>query len=225
MAQRSSEGLMRAMQHWEGRRQAAGPGSTPAAFTIAISREVGALGTSVGRAVGRRLGWTVYDHELLELIAHEKHLRLSLLESVDERRTSWIEECMEAFAEIPAVSESAYLRYLTETMLSLAAYGECVIVGRGAAQVLPAASTLRVRLVAPVEERVARVARERGLSPAEAARHAAEAERDHVGFIRSHYLKDPTDPVHYDLVLNTGRLSAEDCAEVIATTLACLSVR
>jgi cytidylate kinase len=207
------------MEHWEGRRQAAGPGSTPGAFTIAISREVGALGTSVARAVGQRLGWTVYDHELLELIAKEKQLRVSLLESVDERRTSWIEECMEGFGEIPAVSASEYIRYLTRTLLSLAAHGECIIVGRGAAQVLPPASTLRVRLIAPLDARIAWVVRELGLSRAAAARHIAKIERERDHFIRGHYLKDPTNPLQYDLVLNSGRLTVEDCAEVIVTML------
>jgi cytidylate kinase len=219
ISQRSSEALMRAMSHWEAQRQAAGPGSAPAGLTIAISREIGALGTSVGRALGERLGWPVYDYELLELIAREQNLRVGLLESVDERRTSWIEECMEAFAAIPAVSGSAYARYLTETMLSLAALGKCVIVGRGAAQVLPAGSALRVRLVAPLEDRIAWMSREGGLPRDAAARRVAEVERDRIGFIRTYFQKDPTDPVGYDLVLNSSRLSVAGCAEIIVAAL------
>ncbi len=219
MAGRSSEALVRAMHHWEGRRQAAGPGSAPAGFTVAISREVGALGTSVARAVGERLGWPVYDHELLEQIAREQNLRVGLLESVDERRTSWIEECLEAFAEIPAVSNSAYVRYVTETVLSLAAHGECVIVGRGAAQILPPASTLRVRLVAPVERRVEWMMRERHLSQADAARQVSHTEHERARFVRDHYQKDPADQHGYDLILNTGRLSVADSAGLIVDAL------
>jgi cytidylate kinase len=219
MSQRSSEALMRAMSHWEGRREAAGPGGAPAGLTIAISRELGARGTTVGLAVGERLGWPVYDHELLELIAREQKLRLSLLESVDERRTSWIEECIEAFGEIPAVTDSAYARYLTETMLSLAAHGECVIVGRGAAQILPPASTLRVRLVAPLEDRIAWMSRERNLPKDVAARYVVETERDRVGFIRAHFQKDPTDPTGYDLLLNSSRFAVASCADVIIAAL------
>ncbi len=33
---------------------------------IAVSRQVGARGATVARAVGARLGWPVYDHELLD---------------------------------------------------------------------------------------------------------------------------------------------------------------
>jgi cytidylate kinase len=218
-SERSPQALMRAMQHWEGRRQAAGPGSAPAGFTVAISREVGARGTSVARAVGERLGWPVYDHELLETIAREQNVRVSLLESVDERRTSWIEESMEGFAEIPAVSASEYVRYLTETLLSLAAHGACVIVGRGAAQVLPPASTLRVRLVAPPEQRIAWMMREHGLAHDAAARRVAEVEHERHRFVRDHYQKDPTNQHGYDLVLNSGRWSVADCADLIVDAL------
>jgi cytidylate kinase len=219
MSQRSSEALMRAVSHWDRQRHAAGPGRAPAALTIAISRQIGARGTTVGRAVGERLGWPVYDHELLELIAREQNLRVSLLESVDERRTSWIEEAMTGFAEIPAVSEGNYARYLTETMLSLAAHGACIIVGRGAAQVLPAGSTLRVRLVTPLEDRIAWMSREQGLSHGEAARRVAELDHARVGFIRSHFRKDPTDPAGYDLVLNSSRLSVDACADLVVAAL------
>jgi cytidylate kinase len=218
-SQRSSEALMRAVSHWDRQRHAAGPGRAPAALTIAISRQIGARGTTVGRAVAERLGWPVYDHELLELIALQQNLRLNLLETVDERRTSWIEEAMTGFAEIPAVSEGNYARYLTETMLSLAAHGACVIVGRGAAQILPPASTLRVRLVAPLEDRIAWFGRQHGVTRDEAARRVTEADHHRLGFIRSHFRKDPTDPTGYDLVLNASRLAVAACADLVVAAL------
>jgi len=34
-------------------------------ITIAISRQAGSSGADIARAVGARLGWPVYDHELL----------------------------------------------------------------------------------------------------------------------------------------------------------------
>ena len=78
-------------RHWEARRQAeaaaarAGQASLAEAWTVALAREAGTQGTAVGHEVGRRLGWPVYDHELLERIAQEMGLRTNLLESVDER--------------------------------------------------------------------------------------------------------------------------------------------
>jgi cytidylate kinase len=224
---RSPEALVRAGQHWEARRQVeAGETSrAPTAFTIALSREVGARGTSVARVLGERLGWQVYDHELVERIAQEMRLRASLLKSVDERRMSWIEECIENFSTVPTVTQSSYVQHLLETVLSLGAHGECVIVGRGAAQLLPAATTLRVRLVAPLEERIAFIRHQEGMSRAEAARYVEATDRERTRFARDHFLKNPTEPAGYDLIVNSGRFTVDECADLIIDGLRRLQAR
>src|SRR6516165_7379092 len=67
------------------------------AFTIAISRQSEAQGTTTARAVGERLGWAVYDRELVEQIAQDMKLQASLLEGVDEKKVGWLREFMESF--------------------------------------------------------------------------------------------------------------------------------
>src|SRR5262249_28050963 len=135
------------------------PLSAHPAWTIAISREAGANGTGIARLVGERLGWPVYDRELLERIAHNMGLHARLVENVDEKQRSWLEESLAGLSSARALSGSRYVRHLVRTVLSLAARGNCVLVGRGAAQVLPAGTTLRVRLVAPLEARITAVSR------------------------------------------------------------------
>jgi cytidylate kinase len=189
-------------------------------FTIALSREAGAGGTSVAREVGARLGWPVYDHELVERIAKEMKLRTQLLESVDERRRGWVQDAVESFlASIPSVSETAYVRRLVETVLSLGTHGECVLVGRGAVLLLPPAITLRVRLVAALEDRITVMSRDRGLSREDAARYVERTDRERRRFIQDHFGKDPTDAQHYDLVLNYSRFTAAECADFIVEAL------
>src|SRR5690242_4965065 len=99
---RLTEALAHAQRHWRERSKeivAKGGTTTSAfAFTIALQREAGVPGTSIAREIGRRLKWQVYDHELLERIAQEMGLRVSLLESIDEKRQSWLRESLEAFA-------------------------------------------------------------------------------------------------------------------------------
>jgi cytidylate kinase len=112
-----------------------------------------------------------------------------------------------------------------ETILSLAAHGRCVIVGRGAPHLLPWATTLRVRLVAPLEYRVEVFGRERGLSHDEAAREVENLSRERVRFIKDHFHKDPTDPANFDLVLDAARFTPDGCAEVIVAALRLLEGR
>ena len=74
--------------------QEAGSPSAPKAtpFTIALSREAGALGTSVAHELSKRLNWPVYDHELLEELAKDLGVGTRLLEEADEKPASWLQE-------------------------------------------------------------------------------------------------------------------------------------
>jgi cytidylate kinase len=215
-----TEALVNVSQYWEHQRKRKGAATLRSqAITIALSRQSGVLGTSTAREVGARLGWRVYDHELLERIAGEMKLRTSLLESVDEKSRSWLQECMEAFAAVPSVTEAAYVHHLVQTVFSLASHGECVIVGRGAAQILPAESTMRVRLVAPLEWRIAALGRRLDISRKSAARQVERIDRERLSFIKNHFNKDATEPGQYDLILNVSRFSVEACAELIVQAL------
>ncbi len=222
--QRQVEALDRAQRHWEERHGDGGQAAV-GAITIALTREAGTPGTSVAHEIGTRLGWPVYDHELLERISQEKGLRVKLLESVDERQKSWLTEAIEMFTAVPHVSENAYARYLMETVLSLGTHGNCIIVGRGAAHILPADRALRVRLVASLEHRIAATVQRLGCPLAEAKRWVEETDRERVRFVKTHFFKDPTDPLGYDLILNASRWSVGECAGLILEALRQLQAR
>jgi cytidylate kinase len=215
---RLGEGLLRAQLHWQTRQRAEARDedtAAPVAFTIAISREAGAKGGAVAAKLGDRLGWPVYDRELLRHIAEEMGLSERLLDSVDEKRVNWLMTYLQAFASNNAVSPGAYLYTLSKVVLSLAAHGECVIVGRGAAQFLPPEKTLRVRLVAPLDDRIGVMQKRIGLQHEQAARRVESTDLDRTNFVREHFHRDPADPTLYDLILNTSRFTVEECAEII----------
>jgi cytidylate kinase len=208
-SERMAEVVARARRQWQTQQRMSQPVeaiSPPAsrAFTIAISREAGANGSAIGRLLGERLGWPVYDYELVERIANDMGLRSELLESVDEKRMSWLQEFTDSFTSQRSVTESAYLRHLVETLLTLAIHGECIIVGRGANVVAPPETTLRIRLVAPIRARIATVQKRRNLSFEEAQRWVEKTDRDRAHFIKDHFDKEAADPYLHDLVLNNA---------------------
>src|SRR5262249_42637711 len=92
-----AEALVRAGHDWriQKEKEKNEPG-TASAFSIAVSRQVGARATSVAREVGAQLGWAVYDRELLEQIARSMNVRVELLKSVDEKRVASIQEWIES---------------------------------------------------------------------------------------------------------------------------------
>lgn len=195
------------------------PEVPPPHFSIAFSREAGSGGLLVAREIGKRLNWPVYDHELLEHLATELHVDVDQLEFVDERPGNWLVDCLKAFSAVSNVTEVKYFRRLLNLIMALGDHGECVIVGRGAPFILPVATTLRVRLLAEGKDRVALIARERGLNPTEAAKFVENTDRERVRFIKDHFHKDPSDPNNYDLVLNCSRFTVDECAEIIIGAL------
>lgn len=220
-SERLADSLQHAIHHWEQQRTSAPGPIIPATkartrWTVALSREAGARGSTIAARAGELLGWPVYDRELLQKIADEKGLRLRLLESVDEKHANWLQSCLEGFVVGPHVSEGAYVRYLAETMLSLAALGECILVGRGAPVLLPAESTLRVRLVGREQDRITYLSRHFGIAEAEAAQWVKKTDHERDAFVRTHFHKDPTDLRRYDLIINTSRFSTDAAAHLIA---------
>ncbi len=188
-------------------------------FTITISREAGARGTSVGVELGKRLGWPVYDQELIHKIAEEIGRPTFQVRGVDEKHFSWLEDTLSGLFSEYHVNPSAYLKKLIATVRGLGAMGKCVIVGRGSSFLLLPASTLRVRLIADMPDRIQAIGRREGLSDRDAARWIEKTEEDRTLFLQKTFGKVVSDPHNYDLILNMSRLSVEEAAEAIAQTL------
>src|SRR5687767_12951302 len=94
------EALARAQKHWLEHHEGA---SMPTEFTIALSREAGTYGALVARKAADRLGWPVYDQELVQRIADDMGVRRTLLESVDERKVGWVSESLSGLLAVPQV--------------------------------------------------------------------------------------------------------------------------
>ena len=177
--------------------------------TICISRQYGARGAAMGRLVAERLGFRFYSDELINDIADKAHVRQQVVQSLDERVQDGIAEWVAGLIKRGVFAPSDYLRNLSNVVLTLARHGKGVIVGRGAHFLLDGKTTLRVRVIAPLEERVARIAKRDGLSEADARDKVLRIDGERVAFNRQHYNADIGDPDHYDLVVNAGTLGVE----------------
>jgi cytidylate kinase len=190
--------------------------AVPVGVSIAISREAGARGGTIGRRVGRKLGWQVYDQEVLEYMANEGTARQDLLSAQGEAVSRWVEEQL---GRIPRGEEGAAgpgVHSLARVILALAAQGQVVFIGRGAGCMLPAASTLKVRVLAPLNDRIAYLSEWLRLTREEAAERVRLRDRRRLEFLQTRFHHDPNDVYQYDLALNSSLLGEEVCAELIA---------
>lgn len=192
------------------------PVAAPAdASYITISRQYGTTGSAVARQVAERLGWSLYDRELLEAVAADAHLQERLLEPFDEAGRADMEYWIRGLLTTETVSEHHYTAALFRVLASIAKVGQAVIVGRGAHLALPPASGLRVRLFAPLAARVAVVQAEEGLDQAEATRHLHEIETRRERWLYGAYGDAARAPFTFDLALNTDTLTLDGCVDLI----------
>ena len=186
---------------------------------LLISREKGAGGSAVGQLAGKRLGWQVFDNEIVDAIAQRARVRRELVESLDERDRETIRDAVEGLLHPQPMETSGYLANLHEIFLTLGHQGDVVIVGRGAHLILPSQFGLRVRMVAPVEVRVRRIASGDKMS-LKAARLAVEkSDRERATLARRQYGQNVADPANQDLTINTAELSVESAAEIVLAAL------
>ena len=90
-----------------------------------------------------------------------------------------------------------------------------MIVGRGAGFLLPAETTLHVRIVSSFESRVNFLAQSLRLSHDEAAAEIRTRDDRRSRYLTSNLHCNPTDATAYDVLVNSGRLGVEGAAQFI----------
>jgi hypothetical protein len=186
----------------------------PGGPTVAVSRQAGARGTSVAEAVGRRLGWQVVTQELLDFLADDDPEDLE--RELEPTARLWALAGWKALVAGRGLSEASPAAAVSRRLFALAARGRMVVVGRGAGFVLPAATTLSARLVAPEADRVSYLGDRLRLTAAEAAAEAAARDRGRAAFLAALCDRDIADPTGYDLTVNVARLGLDGTADVVA---------
>ena len=193
----------------------ASPLPTRPAPCVALSRLPGAGGYELGRRVADALHYGFFGSEIVDQIAAERGIARELLHGLDEHVRHAIDRfVVDAFQE-RRFTEGDYLRDVARIVTTLGRRGEAVILGRGAAFILPPDQALRVLVVAPRAARVERAAKEHNFTLHEAEAWIDREDDWRAEFVRHHFGLPHDDPVHYDLAVNTATLGIELAAESV----------
>ena len=111
------------------------------------------------------------------------------------------------------------MTYVEAIVLEMAGRDNVVLAGRGAAFLLTKMRhVLRVRVTAPERVRAARL-EQQGLVPAAAADLVRQSDNELGARVRYLYHVDWNDPLLYDLVINTDRMTVAEGAALIERAL------
>jgi cytidylate kinase len=186
---------------------------------VTISRETGAGGTTVGKLVGERLGWEVYDSNLLDAVA-EKHKESRLmLDLVDESEGNWVFDIFGNWMDRKLVTHDKYAAQIRSMIQILAKAGCAVFVGRGAQFMLPRSELLAVRIIASERYRLDRTMRMENLDHASAIHLLRDKDRGRKESIARSFRRDIEEPHHYDMVLNAEHLGHNLAADLIVAAV------
>jgi cytidylate kinase len=201
---------------------------------ITISRQYGSGGGEIGARLAQRLNWHLIDHEIVARVARELRIPEQQAEEQDEYAKGLIARILSQFvstvptgaspvlqvAPADQTDETRYQEALRRVVESAADSGRAVIVGRASQAILASRrDVLHVRIVAPLQARIAYVVLRENLDEASARERIRLKDGGRSRYLQTVFRRDVNDPMLYDLVINVGILSLDQAVELILLAL------
>jgi cytidylate kinase len=183
-------------------------------YVITLSSETGAGGGRIARILATELQMNIVGSELIHKVAESAHMSDKVIKSLDEKSISLFDSLISSFFEARHIWPNEYLRHLSMVMHTTAEHSNVIIIGRGGSFILKD-KAFRVRIVAPEESRVEKVMNDRHMLQPEALEYVRKYDDYQVGFIKKYFNEDINSPKHYDMMVNTDKVSIESAAESI----------
>ena len=185
---------------------------------ITISRSFGAGGRQVAERLGRVLGCTVWDKEILNVMAdHSRgNYQAQMLESLDEKTQYEIESLLYSISG--SASSKTYM-YLLPRAIHIIAQNDAIIVGRGAHLLIPDA--FKVFVNASYETRVKKLVSVDGLTEEVARKQIEVHQKERESFLRalSQIVGKEDSNKHprmeFDLEINMNHFTFQEAAELV----------
>jgi cytidylate kinase len=202
---------------------------------VTIARGYGSGGGEVARLLAAKLGWHLFDRQVVSSVA----LKLGISEDEafahDEHADSFVQRIIESMqfsgpiyapvilseTDNPiGVNAKQYHDALQGCLLAVTDIGNVVIVGRGAQMLLASRrDVLRIYITAPLEQRIEYVKRRENLDAAAAQARIEQKDHDRIRDIKEQYHRNPDDAQIYDLTINTSVLDLQSAVDLICLAL------
>ncbi len=179
---------------------------------VTLSRQLGTLGYETAEMLALHTGYRLVGRELINQAAKRAGAADVALAMIDELNLLGLKPAPEDM--------QSYLSAVKTVMEEMAARGDVIIVGRAGQVILSNwPGVLHLRMIAPLAIRVQRLAQRQRISPAAAQAQAETSDRYHKQYFKNFYHANWDAPEHYDLVINTAKLTAENATDMICMLL------
>jgi len=195
---------------------------------VTISRQAGCGALVVAEKLAKLLQahsakgtppWTVFDRNLMDKVLEDHHLPARLAQFLPEERASQLQDILDdLFGWRPA--SGTVVQHTSETILHLAEMGHVILIGRGATVItakLP--KVFHVRLVAPLEKRIEHAQEFYKMSKKAAHDFILREDGGRKRYLNKYFNARIDDPLLYHLIINTGLVSYDEAARMIADAM------
>ncbi len=195
---------------------AAKEGRAPAQWAvITVSREYGARGAALAGHLAEKMGFSLWNKDIVQAIAEDANSSEKIMSSLDERRQKSVEDAVFGALMGSKGTNVQYMRSLMRLVHVIAMHGSAVIVGRGANYICRPERTLRVRVVAPLATRIENYARLMGISDREARQEVTKRDTERADFVQHNFHQRVDESSSYDIVLNSATYSMDEMSDLV----------
>ena len=183
---------------------------------ITISSEPGSGGRILAQALAQRLKIDLFDRDIIKEIAESARISGAVIESLEKERFTGVQDFISSLVNDRYLWPGVYLEHLMKVVAVIASHGNAIIVGRGANFLIPPRERLSIRVIAPLDVRIANVAKEFNVSREDARRRVINRENRRAAFIRQSFNAEVADPHNYNLVINTDGMDIDTMLGAVA---------
>ncbi len=187
---------------------------------ITVSRDPGSGGTEVARRLAKDLNMDLIGSKIIQQVAERADISEKVIASLDEKEVRVRDFWLDSLFRTRHIWPDEYLRYLTRVIGTIGKQGNTIIIGRGGQFILPPEETFRLRLIAPREIRIRNVMRDSNADFEAAERYVYRTEADRNAFHCKHFGADWTNPLSYDLIVNTGYMGVGGAVAAVKAAFA-----
>ncbi len=175
---------------------------------ITISRQLGSRGSIIAEKIKDELGYNFLEKKSLEKLMSKYGVSGEYVNTFDEKKPS--------FWENLALDKDRYFHFMKKAILDIAGEGDSIILGRGGQVILKNLPTiLRLRIIAPMEQRLIRVKELYKCDNYNAEQIIKKNDQDRAGYHKFFFQTDWESPVLYDLIFNTRLFTEEMIVNIV----------
>lgn len=199
-------------------------------YIVTIARGFVSGGKEIGTKLGLRLGIPCYEREILTMASQKNNIDESLFVDKDEKLkgnyiVNWLRKNPSIYICEPQendfVSDNNLFQLQAELIRDLAETQSCIIVGKCADDILKDyRNVISVYVEAPRDACVKSICSKMYVSEERANQLIRKTDKYRANYY-NYYTggKEWTNPVNYDLVLNSDRAGRDNCVEILISYL------